>query len=645
MKDFRKEEDGPCMDCDTNCRPGECVDGYGCNVCVDGFYRTRVDDLWPFDCVSCREQISNCARCKDGVFSEEPVQCEECDGNFVTNEVKDACVCQEPFQLNDATNTCVFVPSGLSEDSSGVAGVSITLDIPESSEFPLPQDINFEQISVQSVPFDAPTCKEGEFLAESGDVCIVCDPNCEAGSCLDYDGCIDCRDGFFGSTFLGTGPLKCRACSVQNCITCTDDSLDASSVVCVECSPGFEMNDGACSRVQPLGTSPVLSQSQPSDDQSSDKSSEQQDFFETNIVSLGPDEASTGSPDEDNGAECVKEVEQVVEDTTLGDDTDIETTFLPTEEGEVVTFLPSVEVDLSSEISDEDFASTLEPLPFEFAAPEPVIENNGETGNPAFDGIGVQGNVEVALDGESRPESPADTCESGQFVKKMDNSCETCDPNCAVGCVDFDGCLECNAGFFTARRDDFWPFECYECNIENCAACRNGNFDATSAQCDKCVAGFFLGEDGKSCNPAGGLGGGETIPDAQTAQQPELDLPISEQSIGEVCGEGRFQKEFDLECMDCDANCSPGYCVDRTGCDKCLEGFYRTRPDHKWPFACENCKEKISNCRLCRDGVFDAWPVLCAECEPTFRRIDGGAACGCEEGLRLNDRGDVCIPA
>lgn len=88
-------------------------------------------------------------------------------------------------------------------------------------------------------------------------------------------------------------------------------------------------------------------------------------------------------------------------------------------------------------------------------------------------------------------------------------------------------------------------------------------------------------------------------------------------------------KKYNSGCMSCDQNCLPGLCVDEEGCSECAEGFYRSREDEFWPFTCVNCGERIRNCKKCDDGIFDAWPTKCMECEEGFFLNDARDKCGC----------------
>ncbi len=75
-------------------------------------------------------------------------------------------------------------------------------------------------------------------------------------------------------------------------------------------------------------------------------------------------------------------------------------------------------------------------------------------------------------------------CPPGYFEKFMDGSCMKCDPHCLKvpdkdHCEDGIGCSKCDAGFFRAREDVFWPFECHNC-------------EDMFPGCKKCVDGVYL---------------------------------------------------------------------------------------------------------------------------------------------------------
>lgn len=104
-------------------------------------------------------------------------------------------------------------------------------------------------------------------------------------------------------------------------------------------------------------------------------------------------------------------------------------------------------------------------------------------------------------------------------------------------------------------------------------------------------------------------------------------VSAEEVSRPEGCPAGTFLKEFDGTCMECDANCVEGGCVDNEGCTACRPetNTFRTRPDPEWPFTCESCT--ISQCTKCVDGVYDAWPMRCEECAEGYAPSRDGSTC------------------
>lgn len=93
---FRKGgSSGMCMDCDPKCGEGRCKDVHGCVECVSGYYTTREDYLWPFECARCKDKIPNCARCQDGMMDMFPVPCRECEEGYKWTMNGFACV-KEP---------------------------------------------------------------------------------------------------------------------------------------------------------------------------------------------------------------------------------------------------------------------------------------------------------------------------------------------------------------------------------------------------------------------------------------------------------------------------------------------------------------------------------------------------------------------
>lgn len=95
------------------------------------------------------------------------------------------------------------------------------------------------------------------------------------------------------------------------------------------------------------------------------------------------------------------------------------------------------------------------------------------------------------------------------------------------------------------------------------------------------------------------------------------------------CGEGEFQKLFDGTCMTCDDNCSAGQCIDHSGCRKCHKGYYTSRVDIFWPFACVKCE--IENCEQCMEFFFDDWQPKCDKCIEGFVLNGNFTACDPEK--------------
>lgn len=89
---FRKKRNNMCMDCDVNCAEGQCVDFDGCKKCKEGFYRSRRDDDWPYQCLRCSASISNCSQCKDPNFDTIPPECETCVAGYTVSDDRLKCV-------------------------------------------------------------------------------------------------------------------------------------------------------------------------------------------------------------------------------------------------------------------------------------------------------------------------------------------------------------------------------------------------------------------------------------------------------------------------------------------------------------------------------------------------------------------------
>eukprot|EP00803_Ostreobium_quekettii_P011027 evm.model.scf_777.1 EVM.evm.TU.scf_777.1 scf_777:1946-4493(+) len=117
-------------------------------------------------------------------------------------------------------------------------------------------------------------------------------------------------------------------------------------------------------------------------------------------------------------------------------------------------------------------------------------------------------------------------------------------------------------------------------------------------------------------------GGGEGDgPDAASAS-------ANAQAVGGIhltpglCPKGEFMKEHDRTCIKCDRYCEPGSCVDGMGCNQCRPGYYRSRRDTFWPYLCVQCSAAISGCEVCADGVLDENPA-CVVCANGKDPIDG----------------------
>lgn len=100
-------------------------------------------------------------------------------------------------------------------------------------------------------------------------------------------------------------------------------------------------------------------------------------------------------------------------------------------------------------------------------------------------------------------------CSAGSILKEHDRTCMECDVNCPrQNCVDFEGCTECNSGYYRSRHDDFWPYECFLCisQVPNCRTCKGGHqvYHQLGTVCLECEPGYDLLDEGRRCAPIPG---------------------------------------------------------------------------------------------------------------------------------------------
>ena len=126
--------------------------------------------------------------------------------------------------------------------------------------------------------------------------------------------------------------------------------------------------------------------------------------------------------------------------------------------------------------------------------------------------------------------------------------------------------------------------------------------------------------------------GSQVLPAGDFAENPAdppadvFDLVIGD---GSLCEEGAFRPALEIdECLSCDANCLPSYCIDGLGCVACDAGYYYVRSTLGAPFECQVCS--IPDCLRCQDGE--------AENEEAQKCLL------CAVGYRISDDSRSCIP-
>lgn len=230
---FLKKMDGSCMECDVNCLPGECGDGFGCRKCADGFFTRAADPEWPFLCVLC--DLPNCIRCVNNAFDAWPKLCEECAPGYELS----------------TDRKCV-----------PVGGVGRVGGIGQQSTKPVPIAEPAKPKVVEPKPstdigdrkLTPRACPKGQFMKEHDGTCMVCDNFCKPGSCIDHEGCRQCISGYYRSRRDLFWPFLCIECAaaVTGCEVCQDGGFDQLPVKCLKCSSGYASSrDGfGCKRIE-----------------------------------------------------------------------------------------------------------------------------------------------------------------------------------------------------------------------------------------------------------------------------------------------------------------------------------------------------------------------------------------------------------
>ncbi|CAD7704562.1 unnamed protein product, partial [Ostreobium quekettii] len=87
-----------------------------------------------------------------------------------------------------------------------------------------------------------------EFQKEHDRTCMQCDKYCEPGSCVDHEGCNQCKPGYYRSRRDLFWPFLCVQCSavIPGCEVCEDGVFDQQPPICLACSNGKPPVDGTC---------------------------------------------------------------------------------------------------------------------------------------------------------------------------------------------------------------------------------------------------------------------------------------------------------------------------------------------------------------------------------------------------------------
>ncbi|GMH40147.1 hypothetical protein BSKO_08051 [Bryopsis sp. KO-2023] len=324
---------------------------------------------------------------------------------------------------------------------------------------------------------DGPQCLANEFIKSFAEPsCMACDVNC-AVECTDGEGCLLCTDGFFTVRQDPTWPLECGPCTMENCAVCGNGVFVYSPQVCIECVPGFELVSGGFACV-PSDTGV------PSFPPTTVPDGEIVEIFEQSVGSPCP----AGFFFKPFDGTCMECDENCLPDQCLDD--------VGCQACQDGFFTSKEDLEWPTQCKPCDIADCVQCRDDIFDAwpTQCVVCEEG------FE-LGVNQEECVATSLEIFDQSVGETdCGENSFIKEFDGGCMECDVNCIPDlCVDGDGCLECQPGFFRSSPDPEWPFTCVSCDIPNCEQCVDGIFDAWPVKCDRCEIDFRISADGSEC--------------------------------------------------------------------------------------------------------------------------------------------------
>ena len=221
---FYMSDEVKCNECSENCEV--CSGSSKCEACYQGFY-LKSDLLCgqcPGDCKKCTKTL--CLECNEGFFINSLSNCELCTKEF--------CICESGFYYSLTEENCIscsFECETCSNSTLCQSCVSGFYLDKESIGKCIRCKDSACSICSQSTCTE---CKLGYFI-ESGQ-CLHCKSYCK--SCKSLAKCLECEDSF--ELFQDSYCIPCP----QYCISCLN-------TLCLECFPGFTLQDSICTRLIP----------------------------------------------------------------------------------------------------------------------------------------------------------------------------------------------------------------------------------------------------------------------------------------------------------------------------------------------------------------------------------------------------------
>lgn len=566
-----------CVACSVNCERCSASKGdkgelsIKCNICDDGFYPNGANcSPCPGNCKKCDDKA--CQQCSDSYYSDPKTgKCASCQENCVlcAND-KDCKLCKEGFNFDDKLKKC----SGCKETCQ-VCDVNKVCSLCDKSFYPDGQG------NCQKCPEFCQTCSasgcsscNSGFFVNAEKKCQVCDINC--GECESLDVCQVCLEGFYLSTSVDGLKATCEHCNFHSCLKCSETE-------CLDCEPGFYLEDGACRRCV-------------NDCDACKTASTCTDCSKGFYLNTG----YSCSKCEPGCIECSVDYSSDVPVTVCS----------------VCDKGFYLKDSICKRCNDKNCLS----CPVEGKC-ETCVEffysskNDGKCLNCKKNCV------------ECKDDKNCNKCSLGYYLSDKDKACYSCKDGCAM-CGD-KGCYKCFNEYFLDPKTKSCTHcspNCFECNsLDFCVKpykgfyfdlesktikpCKEHCDECNNNECNKCEDGFLPNEEGLCA----GCGKGCKECDSNGCTKCDLKYFINEDSACEACEEHCDSCKTGSNCNEC----SFGFYLDKTGDDACLPCGDNCLqcPDNK----CTSCKTDFF---LTSDQKCSSCPKICKGCEGENKCLD-----------------------